>query len=261
MGIDRMPPGRTTAIIADDEPRLAEYLKARLAVLWPELVIAGVAGNGPDAQALLAREAPDIAFLDIRMPGLTGLEVARGAGAGVQVVFVTAFDQYAVDAFERAAVDYLLKPVSDERLAETVARLKARIQTAAPMPDWRTALDAIGRLAPMSPPPQRLAWIRASAGQQVRLIAVEDVVYFQANDKYTSVFTADGEALIRTPMKDLADQLDPQRFWQVHRGTIVNVAHIAATTRELTGRINLTLKGRTDKVTVSRAYVHLFKQM
>jgi DNA-binding LytR/AlgR family response regulator len=195
------------------------------------------------------------------MPGLTGLEVARSAGAGVQLVFVTAFDQYAVDAFARAAVDYLLKPVSDERLAETVARLKERIQAAGPTPDWRAALDAIGRLAPLAPPPERLAWIRAAAGQQVRLIAVEDVVYFQANDKYTSVFTAAGEALIRTPMKDLCDQLDPQRFWQVHRGTIVNVAHIATTTRELTGRITLTLKGRPDKVAVSRAYVHLFKQM
>ena len=261
MPIDRLPAGRTTAIIADDEPRLADYLKSRLAALWPELVIAGIAANGPDALALLAREAPDIAFLDIRMPGLTGLEVARRADAGVHLVFVTAFDQYAVDAFERAAVDYLLKPVSDERLAETVARLKARVQAVAPTPDWRAALAAIERLAPLAPAPERLAWIRASTGQQVRLIAVEDVVYFQANDKYTSVFTADGEALIRTPMKELGEQLDPQRFWQVHRGTIVNVAHIATTTRELSGRITLTLKGRPDKVAVSRAYVHLFKQM
>jgi DNA-binding LytR/AlgR family response regulator len=261
MGTDRMPAGRTTAVIADDEPRLAEYLKARLAVLWPELEIAGVAGNGPDAQALLAREAPDIAFLDIRMPGLTGLEVARGAGPGVHLVFVTAFDQYAVDAFERAAVDYLLKPVTDERLAETVERLKARTRSSGQAPDVHSALAAIGRLLPLAPPPERLAWIRASSGPQVRLIAVDDVVYFQANDKYTSVFTADGEALIRTPMKDLGEQLDPVRFWQVHRGTIVNVAHIATTTRELTGRVTLTLKGRTDKVVVSRAYAHLFKQM
>lgn len=261
MAADRLPAGRTTAIIADDEPRLADYLKSRLAVLWPELVIAGIAANGPDALALLAREAPDIAFLDIRMPGLTGLEVARRAHAGVHLVFVTAFDQYAVDAFEREAVDYLLKPVSDERLADTVARLKARAQAAAPMPDLRAALAAIERLAPLAPAPERLAWIRASTGQQVRLIAVQDVVYFQANDKYTSVFTADGEALIRTPMKELGEQLDPQRFWQVHRGTIVNVAHIATTTRDLSGRITLTLKGRPDKVAVSRAYVHLFKQM
>ena len=261
MATDRMPAGRITAIIADDEPRLAEYLRARLAVLWPELVIAGMAANGPDAQALLAREAPDVAFLDIQMPGLTGLDVARAADPDVHLVFVTAFDQYAVDAFERAAVDYLLKPVTDERLAQTVARLKARANGNGTAPDVQAALEAIGRWLPSTTPPERLAWIRASTGPHVRLIAVDEVVYFQANDKYTSVFTADGEALIRTPMKDLCDQLDPKRFWQVHRGTIVNVAHIATTTRELTGRVTLTLKGRPDKVVVSRAYAHLFKQM
>ncbi len=256
-----MPAGRTTAIIADDEPRLAEYLKGRLAVLWPELVIAGVASNGPDAQALLDSEAPDIAFLDIRMPGLSGLDVARAADAQVQVVFVTAYDQYALAAFERAAVDYLLKPVSDERLAETVARLKARLTSSTPAPDLKAAFDAIARLVPAVAGTEKLAWIRASMGQQVRLIAVEDVCYFQANDKYTSVFTADGEALIRTPLKELADQLDAQRFWQVHRGTIVNVRHVATTIRDLTGRVTLTLKSRPEKVAVSRAYAHLFKQM
>ncbi len=258
---DRRNSPRVTAIIADDEPRLAEYLKTRLAALWPELVIAGVAANGPGAQALIEAEAPDIAFLDIRMPGLTGLDVARSAGPGVHVVFVTAFDQYAVDAFERAAVDYLLKPVSDERLAQTVSRLKSRMQTAEPVPDITAALDAIKRLAPFAPDAERLAWIRASAGEHVRLIAVDDVAYFQANDKYTSVFTAEGEALIRTPLKELADQLDPRRFWQVHRGTIVNVAHIATTTRELTGRVTLAIRGRPEKVIVSRAFAHLFRQM
>ena len=253
--------GRTTAIIADDEPRLAEYLKERLAVLWPELVIAGVASNGPAAQALLISEAPDIAFLDIRMPGLTGLDVARAADGEVQIVFVTAYDQYALAAFERAAVDYLLKPVSDERLAETVARLKARLATPTPAPDIKAALDAIARLVPAAAGTEKLAWIRASTGPQVRLIAVEDVCYFQANDKYTSVFTAEGEALIRTPLKELADQLDAQRFWQVHRGTIVNIGHVATTVRDLTGRVTLTLKSRPEKVAVSRAYAHLFKQM
>ena len=256
-----MPAGRTTAIIADDEPRLAEYLKARLAVLWPELVIAGVANNGPDAQALLISEAPDIAFLDIRMPGLTGLDVARTADAQVQIVFVTAYDEYALAAFERAAVDYLLKPVSDERLAETVARLKARVAASTPAPDLKAALDAIARLVPGVAGAEKLAWIRASTGQQVRLIAVDDVCYFQANDKYTSVFTADGEALIRTPLKELADQLDAKQFWQVHRGTIVNIRHVATTVRDLTGRVTLTLKSRPEKVAVSRAYAHLFKQM
>ena len=176
-------------------------------------------------------------------------------------MFVTAYDQYALAAFERAAVDYLLKPVSDERLAETVARLKARLTSPMPAPDLKAALDAIARLVPSAAGAEKLAWIRASMGQQVRLIAVEDVCYFQANDKYTSVFTADGEALIRTPLKELADQLDAQRFWQVHRGTIVNVRHVATTIRDLTGRVTLTFKSRPEKVQVSRAYAHLFKQM
>ena len=254
-----------TAIIADDEPRLAEFLKTRLAALWPELLIVGVAANGPEAQALLMAEAPDIAFLDIRMPGLTGLDVARAATAPVHVVFVTAYDQYAVAAFDHAAVDYLLKPVGDERLAETVARLQAKLRTQDPVPELQAALAVIARLAPLSGSatgaPERLAWIRASAGSQVRLIAVEDVCYFQANDKYTSVFTTEGESLIRTPLKELGDQLDPNRFWQVHRGTIVNLAHVGATSRDLTGRISLTLKTRPEKVAVSRAFAHLFKQM
>ena len=254
-----------TAIIADDEPRLAEFLKSRLAALWPELLIVGVAANGPEAQALLVAEAPDIAFLDIRMPGLTGLDVARAATAPVHVVFVTAYDQYAVAAFDHAAVDYLLKPVGDERLAETVARLQAKLRTQDPVPELQAALAVIARLAPLSGnatvAPERLAWIRASAGSQVRLIAVADVCYFQANDKYTSVFTAEGESLIRTPLKELGDQLDPNRFWQVHRGTIVNLAHVGATSRDLTGRVSLTLKTRPEKVAVSRAFAHLFKQM
>lgn len=256
-------PGRAapvTAIIADDEPRLARYLQERLAVLWPGLEIVGIAANGPEAQALIAREAPDIAFLDIRMPALSGLEVAQGADRDVRIVFVTAYDQYAVAAFERAAVDYLLKPVSDERLAETVARLQQR-PAPAPGGDIASVLAAIERLAPASAAPRNLAWIRASRGSEVMLIDVDDVAYFQANDKYTSVYTAQGESLIRTPLKELAAQLDAARFWQVHRGTIVNARHIAATTRDLAGRVVLRMKTRPEPVQVSRAYAHLFKQM
>src|SRR5258706_7370319 len=255
---------RPTAVIADDEPRLAEFLAGRLAALWPELLIVGIAANGPQAQAMLAAEAPDIAFLDIRMPGLTGLDVARSAAAHVHVVFVTAYDQYAVDAFDRAAVDYLLKPVGDERLAETVARLKAKLQAASPGRELQAALAVIAKFAPprgASATPERLAWIRASVGAQVKLIAVEDVSYFQANDKYTSVFTSEGEALIRTPLRELGELLDPDRFWQVHRGTIVNLGHVSATLRDLAGRLTLTLKTRPEKVAVSRAYAHLFRQM
>ena len=254
-----------TAIIADDEPRLAHYLRDRLTALWPELVVAGVAANGAEAQALIAAEDPDIAFLDIRMPGLTGLEVARAAGRHLHVVFVTAHDQYAVDAFERAAVDYLLKPVSDERLVRTIERLRERLAGAGnSAPDLRAALETLSRLAPTLAPggaSERLAWIRASVGTQVRLIPVEDVCYFQANDKYTSVFTKEGEALIRTPLRELLDALDATRFWQVHRATIVNLAHVAATNRDLSGRVSLALKTRPETLAVSRAFAHRFRQM
>lgn len=254
---------RPVAIVADDEPRLAHYLVERLAAAWPELVVAATAANGPEALAAIDAEGPDVAFLDIRMPGLTGLEVARAARGRTHVVFVTAFDQYAVEAFDRDAVDYLLKPVSDERLAETVARVKARLASGAPAPELERAIALIASLAPAGAAagPQRLAWIRASVGQEVRLIAIDEVCYFQANDKYTSVFTAAGEALIRTPLKELAAQLDPDRFWQVHRGTLVNLAHVQATTRDLAGRLFLSLRSRPEKVAVSRAYAHLFRQM
>lgn len=251
---------RTTAIIADDEPRLALYLRERLAALWPELVVVGIAANGAEAKALIDDADPDVAFLDIRMPGLTGLDVAKAADRRTHVVFVTAFDQYAVDAFEHAAVDYLLKPVQDARLAQTLGRLRDRIASASEGPDLRAALATLSRLAP-TVAGERLAWIRASVGQQVRLIAVDDVCYFQANDKYTSVFTRDGEALIRTPLRELAEGLDPNRFWQVHRGTIVNVAHVAGTNRDFAGRVSLALKTRSESIAVSRAFAHRFRQM
>jgi DNA-binding LytR/AlgR family response regulator len=252
------------ALIADDEPHLAAYLHERLAAAWPELEIVGVAGDGPEALRLIESEDPDVLFLDIRMPGLTGLEVARRAAEGVHVVFVTAFDQYAVEAFERAAVDFLLKPVNDERLAQTVQRLRQRLLDPPAGDELKHALDALSRVLPAlggSTAPSRLAWVRASVGNQVRLIAVDEVCYFQANDKYTSVFTTEGEALIRTSLKDLAEQLDPDRFWQIHRGTIVNVAHVVATTRDLSGRTLVKLKTRQETLAVSRAFAHRFRQM
>ena len=253
-----MNPGkRPTAVIADDEPRLATFLKDRLAALWPELVVVGIAGNGAEAKALIDAEAPAVAFLDIRMPGLTGIEVAH-AIRDVHVVFVTAFDQYAVDAFDREAADYLLKPVTDERLARAVERLKRRIAADEPVP---ALPEAIAQLLQAPRTTSRIAWIRASVGQEVRIISVDDVCYFEANDKYTCVFTAEGEALIRTPLKDLVAQLDPDRFWQVHRGTVVNLAHVVSTSRDLAGRLSLALKSRNERVAVSRAYAHRFKQM
>ena len=254
------------ALIADDEPRLAAYLREQLAAAWPELEIVGVAADGPEALRLIEEHEPDILFLDIRMPGLTGLEVASRAAKDAHIVFVTAHDEYAVKAFESEAVDYLLKPVTEERLRETVRRLSARVKESAPPEGLASALETLRRVLPslatsLSGGSARLAWIRAAVGNQVRLIAVEEVCYFQANDKYTSVFTRDGEALIRVPLKELSDQLDPDRFWQVHRSTIVNLEHVVATTRDLSGRTTLRLKSRPETLAVSRAYAHRFRQM
>jgi DNA-binding LytR/AlgR family response regulator len=259
-GIDAPP----RAIVAEDEPNLASYLRERLAAAWPELQIAGVAANGPDALRLIEEHDPDVLFLDIRMPGLSGLEIARRVAEDVHIVFVTAYDQYAVQAFEQEAVDYLVKPVTDERLSETVRRLRDRLRRPAAGNDLKKALDALARVLPALDGQSgagRLAWIRASVGHQVRLIAVEEVCYFKANDKYTSVFTVEGEALIRTSLKELAEHLDPERFCHIHRATIVNLAAVASTTRDLAGRTQLRLKSRPETLAVSRAFAHLFRQM
>jgi DNA-binding LytR/AlgR family response regulator len=244
------------AIIAEDEKHLADDLQRRLQRLWPELEIVAVVHDGVKAAAALAEIKPDFAFLDIRMPGKGGLEAARSAAANCRVVFVTAFDDHAVQAFEQAAADYLLKPVSDERLARCVERLK---QQATVAPD--ELLQRLQRLLAAPAKPEYLQWLRAQVGQTVRLVAAEDVCYLQSADKYTLLLTGDAEMLLRTPLKDLIAQLDPQHFWQVHRGTIVNARKIVSAHHDLLSKVTLTLRDRPEKVAVSRSYAHLFRQM
>ena len=243
------------ALIAEDEPLLREQLKRRVAEAWPELDIAVEAGNGEEAIAAFDASPTDVAFLDIRMPGRTGLEVARAIAGRAHVVFVTAYDEYAIAAFEEGAVDYLLKPVTPDRLAKVVARLKARMSS--PPLDLETVLQ---RLAAREASPH-LKWIRASLGNAMRMVPVEDVLFFQAEDKYTKVVTSDGEALIKKPIKELFDELDPEAFWQIHRGTIVSLRAIARVERDWRDQPVITLKDRPEKLVVSRTFAPRFKAM
>ena len=223
----------TTAILADDEPLLRDHLREKLQVLWPELEIVDEANNGDDASAMIAKLAPDIAFLDIKMPGLTGIEVAQGIETNTRVVFVTAFDQYAVDAFENEAIDYVLKPVSDARLAQTVARLQKLIAEQAPNPDISQILNLLARANDCSGSmTQKLRWIRANRGDTTYQIAVDEVIFFQSDDKYTVVNTANGEHLISKPLSELIQSLDAEHFWQVHRGTVINMRNVISTKRD-----------------------------
>jgi DNA-binding LytR/AlgR family response regulator len=245
-----------TALIAEDEPLLRAQLRARLAAAWPELAIVAEAANGAEALALAATHNPDIAFLDIRMPVRTGLDVARELGSRCHIVFVTAFDEYAIAAFEEGAVDYLLKPTSPERIAKVVARLKARLALA---PLDLTAL--LARLADGVDARGSLKWIRASLGASMQMIAIDDVLYFQAEDKYTKVVTRAGDALIRKSIRELYEELDPEHFWQIHRGTIVSLRAIARVDRDWRGEPVIVLRDRAEKLGVSRTFAHRFKAM
>jgi DNA-binding LytR/AlgR family response regulator len=245
------------ALIADDEPHLAHYLRDQLLALWPELQIVCLARNGVEAAARIAELEPDLAFLDIQMPGLSGLEVAQGIEGDTRVVFVTAFDEYALQAFEHAALDYVLKPVGTERLAKTVARLRAAHTAAVPDDGLAAALRKL--IAPAAGP--RLRYILAGQGAGARKLDVADVRFFQADDKYTVVASSHGEYLIRTPITDLAAQLDPEQFWQVHRSTVINLAWLDGTRRDETSRLFLRMRGHAAELPVSRAFVHLFKAM
>ena len=253
----------TRALIADDEPHLAQYLLTQLAQLWPELEVVHVARNGVEAAQKIAELQPELAFLDIQMPGLSGLEVAQGIEGLTRVVFVTAYDEYAVKAFEHAALDYLLKPLKTERLARTIERVKAALAApgsdAACLADDRLSQTLQRLLRAPSADVQRMRFVRVTQGDLMHQIAVDDVLFFHADDKYTVVQTATAEHLIRNPIVELAQQLDPDQFWQVHRATLVNLTYVLGTRRDEASRLFVRIKGRSQELPVSRAYVHLFK--
>ena len=267
------------AVLADDERLMREQLRARLSEVWPELEIVAEAKNGLEAVAMVAEHRPDIVFLDIRMPGLTGVEAARqiaqmDVGADEllpEIVFITAYDQYAVEAFEQGVADYVLKPAERERLALTVNRLRQRLAAresgdaapadAAPAQPLQQLLHQLSARMNPGGAPQYLQWIQASVGQAIQMVPVEDVLFFISDEKYTRVQTATLEALIRKPIKELVDELDPKLFWQIHRSTLVNVKAIAGVTRDFRGRQIVAVKGHKEQLEVSRSYLGLFKGM
>lgn len=256
------------ALIAEDEPILAAALAAMLNKLWPGLEIAAVSPNGIDAVAQALALRPDVLFLDIKMPGQSGLEAAEELAEKwdatlpfPEVVFVTAYDEYALAAFEQAAADYVLKPVNEARLGKTIERLQQRLANRSGDNGLAQLVAQMHALLPSPQPQDRLSMIRAAVGNQVRMIPVAEVVYFEALDKYVNVVTQDGEALIRVSLKELRPQLDDSVFWQVHRGTIVNISCVTSAARDDAGRLTLALRTRPQKLRVSPLYAHLFRQM
>jgi DNA-binding LytR/AlgR family response regulator len=262
-------------VIADDERLMRDQLRARLAEVWPELQIVAEARNGTEAVELVSQHRPDLVFLDIRMPGLTGVEAAKQIAQlpaddewdGCEIVFITAYDQYAIEAFEQGVADYVLKPAERERLQVTVERIKKRLAArddadeAAPTKPLQQLLHKLS--AQMNPggAPAYLRWIQATVGQSIQMIPVEEVLFFISDEKYTRVQTATTEALIRKPIKELVDELDPQLFWQIHRSTLVNATAISGIARDLRGRQIVSVKGHPEKLEVSRSYTGLFKGM
>jgi DNA-binding LytR/AlgR family response regulator len=254
---------RPEAVIADDEKQLRIYLKSKLANLWPELVVTGEAANGHQALDLIETNRPGVAFLDIKMPGLSGLEVAKKITVDCIVVFITAYDEFAIEAFENEAIDYLLKPVTDERLEKTIERLKRR-RASPPPASPRQLTETIERLlATMENKEETsyLKWIKARLGEEVRLVAADDVYFFKAEDKYTVVKTRDSEYLIKLSIQQLTEELDPDQFWRIHRSTIVNLNCVAGVHRSFSGRLLIKLKDMEQALPVSKSYSHLFKQM
>jgi len=253
----------TRAVLADDEPLMRDQLRARLKELWPELEIVSEAKNGEEAIEQVEEHRPEVVFLDIRMPVKTGVqaarEIARLDGRLPEIVFVTAYDQYAIDAFQQGVIDYVLKPAERERLTVTVERLKKRL--ASPAESSHTLQQALAKLAEKLDPSPRLKWIQASVGNQIQMIPIDDVLFFVSDEKYTRVQTAQQEALIRKPIKELIAELDPAQFWQIHRSTLINARAIAGVIRDDRGRQLVAIKGRPEKLEVSRSYAHLFKGM
>jgi DNA-binding LytR/AlgR family response regulator len=257
---------RPTALIADDEPLLREELMRLLAGAWPELMVVAQARNGRETIDLFEAHRPDVCFLDVQMPGATGVEAAHHIGRRSHVVFVTAYDQYAVEAFAQGVLDYLVKPVEPARLAETVARLRERLRGEQPTVVTEALLQQLAAQLQRGGAPETLRWIRASVGNTVRLISVDDIDFVRSEEKYTLIAWHDEtgearEAIIRTPLKELIAQLDPVQFAQVHRSVVVNLRSIAHITRGANETADIHLKGRTEVLPVSRTYLHLFRQM
>ena len=257
---------RPTALIADDEPLLREALTRQLAQVWPELEVVAQARNGREAIKQFEARRPDVCFLDVHMPGLSGTEAAHQIGRRAHLVFVTAYDDYAVQAFAEGVLDYLVKPVETARLAETVARLKDRLQAARPALNTEALLQQLATQLQRGAAPAPLRWIRAQVGQTLRLIPVDEIDYLRSDTKYTLIaWRGDagqpGEALVRIALKDLVAQLDPAQFAQVHRSVVVNLRAVSHVTRSDNETADIHLKGRKEVLPVSRSYLHLFRQM
>jgi len=249
------------AIIADDEAQLRTYLKKQLKGVWPDLDICGEAKNGREAVALIEELQPEVVFLDIRMPGLTGIDVAKKISNSSWIVFVTSFDEYAVEAFENEAIDYLLKPVTRERLEKTINRIKRRLKSKSDKKiNYEQLLEKLAEITGRKQT-ETLQWIRAQTGKDIQLISIDEVIFFQAQDQYTLVITSIGESLIRKPIKELIREVDRDKFWKINRGVIINVASIDKVSRSLTGRFQVRLKDYPEIFTVSRSCSHLFKRM
>jgi DNA-binding LytR/AlgR family response regulator len=264
-------PSTPSAIIADDEEHLRAHLRAQLGKVWPELRIVAEASNGLEAESAIRTHLPSVAFLDIKMPGLTGLEVAHRLEGQTRFVFVSAYDQYALDAFEREAIDFLVKPVAIDRLERTVKRLRQAFEHASPPPQLQQLLSALLKntsthsstataSSTEAQPSAKLRWLRASRGDSTFHVPVQDIAYLQSDDKYTIAYTGDGEHVVRVSIAELLAGLDPEHFWQIHRSIIVNMNQVSGTRRDEGGRLFVRLRDRKTELPVSRAWVHLFKQ-